>query len=256
MARRLLILMVITFWALMTGIFIKRNYLFEGSASEGQTHGLLDPEYRMGVYYGEHRIGEFRFNSYPWTDAVERGYRLVSGIHLDYPPVGEAHINGESFTDEKLFLRKFEYYIKYKLKMIDEQDVRLEGIVKEGKFRLTLKLASIERSFEMPAPGGISLYDPVTPWIVGKKFRPGREYTVQVLNRFTRSPQIAKVRVLRSKRITFGEETIAGYEVEATVGDLKSLFWMGRDGKVYRMESPLGFVLVREPIPAPERSGS
>jgi len=254
MTRKLLILMVITFWALMTGVFIKTNYFFHRSTRDTKGPGLLDPEYRMGVYYGQKRIGEFRFSSYPWTDSVEKGYRLVSSIHLNYSPVGEAHINGECFTDEKLFLQKFEYYIKYNFKMLDEQDARLEGALKGGKLRLKLRWGTFERSFEVSAPGGISLYDPVTPWMVGEKFRPGQEYTIRVLNRFTTSPQLAKVRVLRRKRIVFQEETIPGYEVETTVGDLKSVFWIGRDGKVYRMESPLGFSLVREPITAQEKN--
>ncbi len=253
MARRLLILMVITFWALMIGMFIKSNYLSRTTSYEAQTGRLFDPEYRMGVYYDQHRIGEFRFNAYPWTDTVEKGYRLVSSIHLNYPPVGEAHISGESFTDERLLLQKFEYYINYKLQMFNQQDARLEGTVEQGKLRLNLNWATFEKSFEMPAPGGISLYDPVTPWMLGQRFRPGREYTVRVLNQFTRNPQVARVRVLQRKRIVFQGETISGYEVDAMVGDLKSVFWIGEDGKVYRMESPLGFTLVREPLAAQEK---
>lgn len=247
MVRKSLILLVIAFWASMTGLFIKKQYFSRTGAQGAGSEVLLDPEYRMGVYYGQERIGEFRFNSEPRAGSSQKGYRLVSSLHLKYAPVGEAHITGESFIDEKLCLQNFRYYLKYKLKMFDEQDARLDGSLEKGKLLLKVKWGRFERSFEMPAQEGISLYDPITPWIVGERFRAGQEYTINVLNRFTRTPQLAKVKVLRRKRIVFQGETIPGFEVEATVEDLKSSFWVGRDGKVYRMESPLGFSLVREP---------
>ena len=60
------------------------------------------------------------------------------------------------------------------------------------------------------------------------------------------------MKVLRRRKISFQEKEIPGFEVETTVGDMKSTFWIGRDGKLYRMESPVGFSLVREPIPEKE----
>jgi len=253
MARKLLILTVISFWALTTGLFLKKQYFVHKGAYDGLRPALLDPEYRMGVYYGQERIGEFRFNAYPAGDYPHEGYRLISSLHLEYPLIGEAHITGESLTDEKLFLREFSYYLRYKLKMFDEQDARLEGSLQNGKLLLKVKWGTFDKTFEMPAQQGISLYDPITPWIVGGKFRPGHEYSVEVLNRFTRRQQVANVKVLRRRKIFFQEKEIPGFEVETTVGDMKSTFWIGRDGKLYRMESPVGFSLVREPIPEKER---
>jgi len=252
MARKLFILMVIAFWALMTGLFVQKHYLFNRTTYEAEGHSFLDPEYRMGIYYGHERIGEFQFHCYPWSDVVERGYRLASSLHLKYPPVGEAHITGESFTDEQLALRKFEYYLNCRLTMLDEQEARLEGTVEKGKLKLRLTWGALAKLFEIPVLGNISLYDPITPWIVGERFRLGQEYSVEVFNRFTRRPQVATVRVLRSKRIPFEGHEVPGYEVEAIVEDFKSLFWIGKDGRVYRMESPLGFSLVREPLNAPQ----
>ncbi len=253
MVRKLAVSAVIVFWALMTGFFIQRHLVTERDLRASGRRVILDPEYLMGVFYGEARIGEFRFNSYPWTDNVETGYRLVSTIHLRYAPVGEAHITGESFADHSLLLKKFEYYLKYNLTMLGEQEARLEGTLQKGKLLMKVKWGTFERRFAVPAKEGISLYDPITPWIVGEKFRPGQEYTVRVLNRFTRSPQVAKVRVMGKKRILFEEAPIQVFDVETVVGDLKSTFWVGQDGKVYRMESPLGFSLVRESSAAMER---
>jgi len=255
MARKLLILMVISFWALMAGLFVKKYYFFDRDAPDASKPAILDPEYRMGVYYGRKRIGEFHFNSYRWGSHPDKGYRLVSSLHLDYSPIGEAHITGESYTDEKLFLQKFDYYLRYKLKMFDEQGARLEGSVQNGKLILKVKWSTgtFQRSFEMPVKEGVSLYDPITPWIIGGKFRPGREYTVEVFNRFTRSRQRAQVKVLRKRTIRFQGKEIPGFEVETRVGDLRSIFRIGRDGRVYRMESPVGFSLVREPVTQMEK---
>ncbi|NQT81638.1 hypothetical protein HQ563_01340 [bacterium] len=255
MARKFLILMVISFWALMTGLFVKKQYFFRKDARDGARSALLDPEYSMGIYYGPNRIGEFRFNAYPWGDYADEGYRLVSSLHLKYPLVGEAHITGESFTDRELFLRKFSYYLRYKLKMFDEQNARLEGSLQDGKLFLKVKWGTYDKTFEMPAQEGISLYDPITPWIVGGKFRPGREYTVEVFNRLTRTRQLARVKVIRRREIPFEGKEIPGFEVETTVADLKSIFWIGQDGKVYRMESPVGFSLVRESVMQMEEQG-
>jgi hypothetical protein len=132
--------------------------------------------------------------------------------------------------------------------MFDEQNAGLEGKVREGVLALTIKWGTFQRTIELPAREGVSLYDPITPWIVGGDFHPGREYTVEVFNRFTQRPERAVVKVLREKQIAFEGREIAGFEVETAVGDLKSVFWMGRNGKVYRMESPVGFSLIREPI--------
>ncbi len=254
MARKLLILMVISFWALMTGLFIKNHYSFRQDAHHISKPALLDPEYRMGVYYGEKRIGEFRFNAYPLLDYPDEGYRLATSLHLKYSPIGEAHITGHSLTDKRLLLREFNYYVRYKLKMFDEQNARLVGSLHDGKLVLRVKWGTFDRTFEMPAGEGISLYDPITPWIVGGEYRPGREYTVEVLNRFTRTRQLAKVKVLSEKKIHFQGKEIPGFEVETTVGEMKSTFLLGREGKLYRMESPVGFSLVREPIAQKERS--
>lgn len=245
--------MVIGFWALMTGLFVKTHYFFHRDAYDGSKPTIVDPEYRMGVYYGEKRIGEFWFKAYPWGAGPEKGYRLTSGLHVGYPLIGEAHVTGESYTDEKLFLREFNYSLRCKLKMFDEQDARLEGKVQADKLLLKVKWGTFDKTFEMPAEEGISLYDPITPWIVGGKFRPGHEYTVEVLNRFTRTREVARVKVLRRRKIFFEGRAVRGFEVETTVGDLKSVFWVGEDGKVYRMESPVGFSLVREPIGGMEK---
>lgn len=252
MARKLFILMVIAFWGLMTGLFVQKHYLFNRPSYEPEGRAFLEPEYSMGIYYGQERIGDFQFQCYPWTDVAERGYRQTSSLHLNYPQVGEAHITGESFTDEELVLRKFEYYLNCRLTMLEKQEGRIQGRVEKGKLRLRLTWGSFSRSFELPAPGNISLYDPITPWIVGEKFHLGKEYTVEVLNRFTRRPQVARVRVLRKKAIPFEGREVPGYEVETIVEDFTSRFWVGRDGKVYRMESPLGFSLVREPRSSPQ----
>jgi hypothetical protein len=253
MARKLLILMVISFWALMTGLFIKKHYSLRQNPRHVSKPAVLDPEYRMGVYYGEKRIGEFRFNAFPLLDRPDGGYRLLTSLHLNYAPVGEAHITGHSVTDERLLLQGFNYHVRYKLRMFDEQDAKLEGSLQSGKLVLRVEWGTFDRTFEMPAREGISLYDPITPWIVGGEYRPGREYTVEVLNRFTRGRQIAKVKVLCERKIDFEGKEIPGFEVETTVGELKSSFLVGRDGKVYRMESPVGFSLVREPTGKKER---
>ena len=246
MTRKILILTIIAFWALMTGLFIKKQLLVRGETCLPPNLAVLDPEYLMGVYYGKERIGEFRFNSFSQTDDSGKGYRLVSSLWLKYGPIGEAHISGESFADEKLTLRTFRYRLKCKLKMLDEQDATLDGKLEGDKLIVNVKWGTFERSLEMPSEGGMSLYDPITPWIVGEKFQPGQEYTLKVFNRLTRRPQLAKVKVLGRRMIRFQGETVPGFELEATVEDLKSTFWIGRDGKVYRMESPLGFSLVRE----------
>ena len=252
MVRKLFILLVVASWALMTGLFVQKHYLSRRMPEGEQGRSLLDPEYRMGIYYGRERIGEFQFRCYPWSDEVGRGFRLSSSLHLSYPPVGEAHITGDSFTDEHLVLRRFEYYLNCRLNMLEEQQGRLQGKVEKGTLSLQLTWGSFARSFEMPAPGNISLYDPITPWIVGEKFHLGQEYSVEVLNRFTRRPQVATIRVLRRKTIPFQGREVSGYEVETVVEDLKSLFWIGEDGRMYRMESPLGFSLVREPLSSPQ----
>lgn len=248
MARKPFILLVIAFWALMTGLFVQKHYRLQRPSYEPGRRSFLDPEYRMGIYFGQERIGEFQFHCYPWTDVVEKGFRLTSSFHLNYPPIGEAHITGESFTDEQLVLRNFEYYLNCRLTMLEEQEGRLQGRVEKGKLSLRFAWGSFARSFEMPAPEDISLYDPITPWIVGGEFRLGQEYTLEVLNRFTHRTQTARVRVLGKKVIPFEGQEVPGYEVETIVEDLKSLFWIGKDGKVYQMESPLGFSLLREPL--------
>lgn len=248
MARKFSILMAITFWVLMTGLFVKKHYFVQRGISQASKPVVFDPEYRMGVFYGGERIGEFSYNAYPWADDSNKGYRAVSSLHLEYSPVGEAHITGESYMDTKLSLQRFKYRLRYKLEMFDEQDARLEGEVRDGRLSLTVKWGTFEKTLELPAKEGISLYDPITPWIVGGELRPGREYTVEVFNRFTRRPERAVVKVLREKQISFDGKKIPGFEVETTVGDLKSTFRIGRDGKVYRMESPVGFSLVREPM--------
>jgi hypothetical protein len=248
MARKILILMVISFWAVMTGLFIKTHYLVHRGEHRTAQPVLLDSAYRMGVYYGTKRIGEFHFSAYPWGEYPDRGYRLLSNLDLKYPLIGEAYITGQTLTDENLSLQEFQYSLRYKLKMFDEQDVRLRGTVQDGKLLLKVRWGTMEKSFEMPAEEGISLYDPITPWIVGGKFHLGREYTVDVLNRLTQRRQVAMIKVLRRKRILFEGKEIPGYEVETSVGDLKSMFWIGRDGRIYRMNSPVGFSLVREAL--------
>jgi hypothetical protein len=247
MARKLLILTVVTFWALMTGLFIQKQYVVYERARNPDRRRLLDPNYHMGIYYDNQRIGEFHFNSYPRVDSPGGGYRLVSSLHLAYPDVGEAHITGESLTDNKLLLDEFRYYVKYRLKMFDEQDARVEGTVKGGKLGCSVQWGTFEKSFETAAPEGISLYDPITPWIVDGKLRPGRRYTVEVFNRFSRRSELAKVKIIRAVNASFQGERVPAYEVETVVADMKSTFIIGRDGKIYRMESPLGFSLLREP---------
>jgi hypothetical protein len=248
MARKLLTPMVIVFWALMTSLFIKEHLFIATEGSRPPSNALLDPEYLMGVYYGKERIGEFRSNSFPETEDSTKRFRNVTSLRLNYPAVGEAQITGESFADEKLNLRSFHYRLKCKLNMLEEQDATLDGKVEDGKLLLNVKWGSFQRSLQVPCEDGISLYDPITPWILGDKFQPGHEYTVKVFNRLTRKPQLAKVKVLGRKNIQFQGETIPGCEVEAVVEDLKSTFVIGHDRKIYRMESPFGFSLVREPF--------
>jgi len=246
-------MMVVSFWALMAGLFVKTYYLFDKGAYGSAGAVLLDKECRMGVYYGGKRIGEFNFSAYPRQDERSKGYRLVSRLGLEYAPIGEAYVSGESLTDEKLFLREFSYYLRYELKMFGEQDARLEGRVQGDRLLFKVKWGNFEKAFNMPAEDGISLYDPITPWIFRGKLRPGDEYTVGVLNRLTRRHQLARVKVLRKIKIPFEGKEVSGFEVETTVEDLKSIFWVGGDGKVYRMESPVGFSLVREPITVREK---
>jgi len=199
-----------------------------------------DREEWMGIYYKGQKIGY----STRVLKKLEDGYRISENTFLS---INLLHTTRETYIKSTAFLKDDFTLDSFNFSLSSENvDFYVKGKM-EGKI-LKLKLKTghniREDSIKLEKIPHLSVNLPL--YLAQKGLRRGDSFLWPFFDPSTLSEGNILVEVMGEEPVMINDEVIDAYKIKETYNGLTFFSWIGRDGTVFREESPLGFIMLRE----------
>lgn len=230
------------------GILIKRHYFSRKSVpiskevlltSSPKLLGETKDEW-MGIYYKGDKIGY----SNKVLEKLKEGYKISEIAFLTISLLQtprEVHIKSIAFLKDDFTLNSFDFSVKS-----ENVGFHVKGEIKGGVLSLKLKTGqeTREENVKLEKIPHLSINLPF--YLAQMELKKGDSFFWPFFDPSTLSESNILVEVLDEEPFAFNNEVVNVYKVKETYSGLTFFSWMGKDGTIFKEESPLGFILLKE----------
>lgn len=230
------------------GSLIKRHYSPRRSAyipKEAfltQSPNLLDEakEEWVGIYYKGEKVGY----SNRILEKLEDGYKISEITFLTislFRTPREVHIKNTSFLKDDFTLSSFDFSLES-----ENAGFYVKGEIKGRELNLKLKTGqeTREENIKLEKIPHLSINLPF--YLSQRKLKKGDSFFWPFFDPSTLNESNILVEILDEEPFVFNNEIVNVYKVKETYSGLTIFSWMGKDGTIFKEESPLGFTLLKE----------
>ena len=261
MLNRLVVTIVVGFWAVMMGTLVRR-WLLEvkpefvpGTYRSVLTASRENYQSRMGIFVpgknGLRRLG-YTETVFLYTPDHKRQITTTTRVQVPAPGLlqrlGEFDLVtvvavGKDFTLERFSLALTSATIQ----------IECTGAVEEGNLILRSRLRGEEeevQSFPLP-PGGV-LAGGLSPLLALPPLRPGLQWSSVVLNPLTLEATPVRLEVVRGEPLEWEGRTWETHLVAIQSGYVRAQAWVSAEGEVLKESTLFGLTFIKERLPEKE----
>ena len=236
---------VVLFWLIMMGLFIKREGLmkpFGNSNRESATQRVLKPsDTWMGVFLADGtRVGFINTANVPEVRDTVPGLAtsVMAKLHLTLlaSPM-DVVISGTVWTPQSGESSQFDFSL-----LSDEHSMHVTAMAKDGRLEGSILTAGEPIPISTPIGKNFSLSGAMGATTLNiPALRVGEETQVDTFDPMTFSSGTAHVRCIGEETVTIAGQQVAARVVTTDLNGLTSKAWVGADGEILQAETPFGF---------------
>ncbi len=208
---------------------------------------LLLRDHWMGIYLNDKKVGFSNTTVNAYEEKGFSGYEVRNETEMYIFLFGsnqKVFFKGSALIDTNYNLRNFKIDLK-----TGAQLMKIEGeLLKKNLISLNVITEGSVAKKEVFIPEDIFIANILTPLDFLGKLSPGKSYIIDVLEPFTLT--VEKVRLSVKDKVDFMDQlkSVKAYVVEADYKGLRLKSWVSEEGEILREETPLGWVMVKEPM--------
>ncbi len=248
--RKLLYVLVTTFWAVMMVSLVRRDLLpaiprpMSGEMSFESVLAATPLPYssRMAIYFGEKKVG---YADTTIEKQTAGWYRVGTNVTAEAPlPFGENvrfRIFGHLILDERFQLRSLRLSFSSPIYRAD-----MSGTVDLNQLELTIESDGTTWRRKVPIDTAQLMSNSFFPFVRAPWLRPGESWTISLLNPVTFETEQVVAKVERTEKMTVSDKEETVHVVVMNYAGQELRAWVTRDGEVVRQETSLGLKMIRE----------
>ncbi|MEK9149654.1 MAG: hypothetical protein AAB267_06380, partial [Candidatus Desantisbacteria bacterium] len=248
---KILKIIVIGLWAVILGIYLKKEGLIPFLSSKPLTYydlvgkGMERDEY-LGIYFENEKIGFSKTSIGPYSLIEGKvGFQITNKTEMALALLGtpsRVTIDGELNIDEEYRLSSFAYTISsapYKLKA--------KGIRRGKQVEITLCSGEKEISKQLLAEKDFFFGSELLPLSIFPNLRSQKEYTIDAIDPFgIMGAEKIKIKVCGKTTIEYDKELCEAVRLEITYQQFQTTVYAKPDGTILRAELPYGITAQKE----------
>ncbi len=208
---------------------------------------LLLRDHWMGIYFNDKKVGYSNTIINAYEEKNFSGYQISNEMELLIFLLGEyqrVFFKGKTMIDINYNLKNFKFDMK-----IGPQIMKIEGYA-EGRNLIKIKATTKEGVMlkEIMIPKDVFIANILTPIEFLGKLSVGKSFVIDVFEPFTLSVEKVKLFVREKVGFAYRGDIVPAYVVEVDYKGLKLKSWVSEDGHILREETPLGWIMVKEPM--------
>jgi len=259
MRRRLVVLGVVGFWAVMMATLVRRwilevkPQLIPGTYRSVLTAERRNYQQRMGIYIREgsglKRVG-YTQTVFLYHD--DGRYSIHNTTRMRVPVAGLLPKPAACDIDTSILIGK-NHGLERLTMRLDSGVLRAKcrGIAVKGKLVLKTQIDGAERVQEVPLPQGGMVTQSLSPLLALPPLKVNQRWSMTIVDPLTFQASEVEVEVLRREPLEWEGETRDTHVVAIRYGDLSTLGWVSRDGEVLKEQLPI-LTLIKERVPTEE----
>jgi hypothetical protein len=241
--RRLIYGAVFLVWLLTMSILIYRHYRPFHAAQEISTAFVLPEELFgdqwMGVYFKGVKVGHCKRQ----FEKTASGYRMSETLDLDMKIMDAVK---KVQTETEVLLSKDLSLISFHADLKGETGIKVSGEISGGDLRVTIEAAGGRVMRTIPMKQRPSLNLSLVPQVIKGGIKPGKRFSIPVIDPASLSQEIVPVEVSGKERILISGEAKEAYRLKGSLKSADFYVWVTETGEILKEESPVGFTLLRE----------
>jgi len=257
MRHRLLVVVVVGFWAVMMAS-LARRWLLEVKPQlvPGTYLAVLTPERRnyqtrMGIYVPHgpslERVG--------YTETVffygpDEKYNITNTTRIEAPMTGLLSKLGNLRLDTTAVIGK-NHALERLTVTLDSPAVKAEcwGHVEGDDLVLRARIGGVESSERIPLPQGGLVASGLSPLYALPPLRVGQRWSVAVVDPLTLRPSTVEMEVVHRQPLDWAGHRWYTHVVDIRTDYLRARAWVSRHGEVLKERTLFGLTLIKEPLP-------
>ncbi len=236
--------LILLFWFVMLGILIERTYLRPSTviALDAITEeGVRTGNEWSGIYQQGRKIGY----AHSQVTREAETYHIFEESELDLLVLGSIQrvktiIN--SYTTKNFLLKYFDFELQS-----DMSAMKIKGAVIKNELVLDVLTGGQTRHERISLKEPPYLSPNLKPALILLGLEPGRKYRFPLFNPTTMSTEDAFITVEAKEQIKVGDQEQTVYKLKETFQGMEAFSWITENGDTLKEESPLGYVLLKEP---------
>lgn len=258
MLNRLLVVIVVGFWAVMMGSLVRR-WLLEvkpefvpGTYRSVLTASRENYQSRMGIFVpGKTGLRRLGYTETVFLYTPDHKRQIATSTRVQVPAPGLLQRLGPFDLDTLLVVGRDFKLERFSL-ALKSSTIQLEctGTVDDGDLVLTSRLKGEEEEVQrFPLPPGGLVAGGLSPLLALPPLRPGLQWSSVVMNPLPLEATPVRLEVVRTEPLEWEGRTWETYLVAVRSGYVRAQAWVSAEGEVLKETTIFGLTFIKEPLP-------
>lgn len=234
---------IFIFWFIMMAALLFRHYglnqKMEPAAYKDIIPEELYGEQWMGVYYKGEKIGY----ACRKIEKKDSGYKISELLKMKLNVMDfykEIETVTNAYLDSDLRLKSFDLVLK------SDVNINIRGRIENKNLNVSIETPGTKSEKIIPLKDRPSLNLSIIPDILKEGVKPGRKFSMMIIDPATLSQENMTIEVTGKEQIMAMGIKQGAFKLKGSLKGIEFFMWLTEKGEVLREESPLGFTLIKE----------
>lgn len=234
---------IFIFWFIMMAGLLFRHYglnqKMEPAAYKDIIPEELYGEQWMGVYYKGEKIGY----ACRKIEKKDSGYKISELLKMKLNVMDfykEIETVTNAYLDSDLRLKSFDLVLK------SDVNINIRGRIENKNLNVSIETPGTKSEKIIPLKDRPSLNLSIIPDILKEGVKPGRKFSMMIIDPATLSQENMTIEVTGKEQIMAMGIKQGAFKLKGSLKGIEFFMWLTEKGEVLREESPLGFTLIKE----------